>query len=285
MKVWNGYTPFRFAHVKRDGWSVLVKKALGKVTCYSSNFNELDLSWHPSMTSLLTRVPDGTELYCELWKPGEKSAYIPSGIKHQDKSMRLDVYAVTGERSSPLTPRAPLQQVADQATRWGLDFIEWYVRCNVEDLPPISKHCLGGFLHVQDLPIDLTNMEGFVLKDGNMMEPYKYKPFLDCTLKVVGVRPGKGKYTGMIGSLVCALKNGTEVINLSGMSDALREEITNNAAKDMGALYGRLVEVKYQYVNTQGRLRHASFVRWRDDKKHADVKLSSKPQPGVEVND
>ena len=109
----------------------------------------------------------------------------------------------------------------------------------------------------------MLDIEGWVLKDSNYEGWWKVKPqkTIDCI--VTGFKDGNGKYLGGVGALkVSAYINGrlVEIANVSGMSDDVRWDI--NEKEDLG----RIVEIEYQEVGNGGRLIHAYFVRWRDDK-------------------
>jgi len=109
----------------------------------------------------------------------------------------------------------------------------------------------------------MLDIEGWVLKDFNYQGWWKAKPqrTIDCI--VTGFKDGNGKYLGGVGALkVSAYINGrlTEVANVSGMSDDVRWDIDEK--NDLG----RVAEIEYQEVGNGGRLIHAHFVRWRDDK-------------------
>lgn len=269
MKVWdNKRTDFRYAHVKRDGHMMIVTiRESGLPLVETKNFNQKDLSWHPVWNNLVTKIPPGVRLFCELWRPGKPAAYISSGLVNKDIGMRLDVFAVP----VGLPYSLELAHVALECRRWGLDFIPFYDKRN----EPLS---LGPWPDDDITKIPLfPDSEGFVLKNSNMSEPYKYKPFKTADLRITGISPGKGKYAGKVGAIICSIEDKTalpasiEVGNVSGMSDSMRDWMTMQHAA--GKLIGRIAEVRYQYVNSQGRLRHASFVRMRDDKDFPDNEL------------
>ena len=78
--------------------------------------------------------------------------------------------------------------------------------------------------------IEARGGEGVILRAAN--SPYqhgkskylrKYKRFDDGRATVLGYKPGKGKYTGMVGSLRVELSNGTRFFVGSGLSDAERK--------------------------------------------------------------
>jgi len=109
----------------------------------------------------------------------------------------------------------------------------------------------------------VEKIEGFVLKEWNYSGWWKVKPQKTVDCVVTDFKDGNGKYLGMIGALVVsAVIDGvmTELASVSGMDDATREMIDEK--NDLG----RVVEVEYQDVGNKGRLIHAHFVRWRDDK-------------------
>lgn len=266
MKVWKGKTIHRYAHVKRDGHMVLVKRLqTGEVRFYSKNMIQFDMRWHPVAATIYSRVPYETTLHCELWRTGRRASYVKSGIVNEDKDLMLDVFAVP-----TLDHNMPLHLLADQVQRWGLNFPPWY---DVEEYAvPNPARCWHELMisrqPVHSLPMTLIEgaMEGYVMKDSNFSEFYKHKPFLTADLAVVDIKAGKKKYTGQVGALICALADGTIVANCSGMSDDERLQMSD-------ADIGRIVEVKYQYVGDGGRLRHPTFVRFRDDKDVADAEV------------
>lgn len=263
MKLWKG-THHRYAHVKRDGHMVLVKKLqTGEVRFYSKNMIPFNMKWHPVAALIYSRVPYETTLHCELWREGRNASYVKSGIVNEDKDLTLEVFAVP-----TLDHQMPLHELADQVQRWGLSLPPWYslVKPNSDNSGSGDWHELRlGIRKVDDLPMELSkgSMEGYVMKDSNFSEFYKHKPFMTADLEVVAVKPGKRKYTGQVGALICANGFGEVIANVSGMSDEQRLELSD---QDIG----RIVEVKYQYVGDGGRLRHPTFVRFRDDKDVAD---------------
>ena len=109
----------------------------------------------------------------------------------------------------------------------------------------------------------MLDIEGWVLKDSNYEGWWKVKPqkTIDCI--VTGFKDGNGKYLGGVGALkVSAYINGrlVEIANVSGMSDDVRWDIDEK--DDLG----RVCEIEYQDLGNGGRLIHAHFVQWRDDK-------------------
>jgi len=119
----------------------------------------------------------------------------------------------------------------------------------------------------------------------------KFSPTIDCI--IVGYKPGKGKYTGMVGAIHFGQiapeyasdlgkkirqrnknelhqftydGNTTMVVergHCSGMTDQERQYITDN----QDALLGTAVEIQHMGVFPSGvTLRHPQFIRLRPDK-------------------
>jgi len=102
----------------------------------------------------------------------------------------------------------------------------------------------------------------------------KMKAEEDCDLEVIGYNPGKGKFTGMVGSIICTSSDRKVEVSISGLTDALRKEITDNQS----SWIGRIVEVRYnERISDKSRTDVDSlflprFVELREDK---DVANSS----------
>ena len=80
----------------------------------------------------------------------------------------------------------------------------------------------------------------------------KMKRWNDAEATVVGHRPGKGKFAGMLGSLQMRTPDGTEFLLGTGLDEALRRNPPP---------VGTLVTYRYRELTAQGRPRFASFYR------------------------
>jgi hypothetical protein len=117
--------------------------------------------------------------------------------------------------------------------------------------------------------------EGIILKDCSgiwenkrVKHQLKFKAELECDLIVTEISEGTGKYTGMIGALVCESADGMLKVNVSGLTDAQR-------ASDIYDFIGKVVSVKYNAkikdsVKGTWSLFLPRFVEVRDDKESAD---------------
>ena len=100
----------------------------------------------------------------------------------------------------------------------------------------------GLMLHRADAPY-LTGRSDALLK---------MKRWNDAEATVVGHRPGKGKFGGMVGALQMRTADGTEFLLGTGLDEALRRNPPP---------VGTLVTYRYRELTAQGRPRFASFYR------------------------
>jgi len=98
-------------------------------------------------------------------------------------------------------------------------------------------------------------------KFGRGYEVMKMKEFHDVDLPIKSLEEGTGKHAGKLGSVTVEFK-GVDVRVGSGFSDDLRDKIW----KDRESFIGRLVEVRYQEITSDGSLRFPTFLCFRNDK-------------------
>lgn len=110
--------------------------------------------------------------------------------------------------------------------------------------------------------VEASGGEGLVLR--NPLAPYetgrstnalKVKTFDDMEAVVIGYKPGKGKFTGMVGALKVRLENGTSFYIGSGLSDADRAQPPP---------VGSLIVFRHQGFTVNGIPRFATYWRLRD---------------------
>lgn len=105
----------------------------------------------------------------------------------------------------------------------------------------------------------MINMVGSTYQFRRTKELLKVKSMNDCDLRVIGTQEGKGKYKGLLGSLIVEYKGNT--INVgSGLTESLRESFWN----DKDNLLGRVIKVQYfeetQDANGNKSLRFPVFL-------------------------
>lgn len=91
---------------------------------------------------------------------------------------------------------------------------------------------------------------------GRSDDLLKYKPADDAEARVIGYRPGKGKYTGMVGALLVEDAQGRRFALGSGLSDAERRHPPQP---------GSWVTFRYNGLTEKGTPRFARFLRMRED--------------------
>lgn len=124
----------------------------------------------------------------------------------------------------------------------------------IPQIPIQSKTQMMTFFHqVVD-----NGGEGIVLRNpklgylhGRSDQILKFKPLLDDECKVTAYRPGRGKYQGMLGSVICKNQYGTFRIG-SGFSDKERQNPPP---------IGTVITYQYRGFTKKGLPRFATFYR------------------------
>lgn len=89
----------------------------------------------------------------------------------------------------------------------------------------------------------------------------KLKPNDEVDGRIIGYKPGIGKFAGMIGSLLCEAEDGSR-FSISGMTDDQRAEFTDNFKE----YENKWVVATYMERDTQGGYRHPQFHRLHAEK-------------------
>lgn len=110
--------------------------------------------------------------------------------------------------------------------------------------------------------VDAAGGEGLVLRNphssyetGRSANAIKAKRFDDMEGRVIGYRPGKGKYAGMVGALQVEIAGGIRFYIGSGLKDRDREN-----PPPLGAI----ITFRYQGFTDNGIPRFATFLRVRE---------------------
>jgi DNA polymerase/3'-5' exonuclease PolX len=140
--------------------------------------------------------------------------------------------------------------------------------------------------------------EGIMLKSPESLyegrrSPYllKYKPQFDAEAMIIGYNYGSGKYSGILGSFICAPIKDTTVINerslyfaISGMNDIIRKNYKETHP------IGTIVTYNYSGMTEDGKPRFAGYSKIREDIEltedinNDNIKTDEKPTP-ISYND
>lgn len=97
-------------------------------------------------------------------------------------------------------------------------------------------------------------------RGGRSDDLLKYKPADDAEARVVGYRPGQGKYAGLVGALLVEDAHGRRFALGSGLSDADRRHPPR---------VGQRVTYRYNGLTAKGTPRFARYLRVRADARAA----------------
>jgi len=255
---------YQYAQLKRDGMSIRVDvDQFGRwvaETTTPADVTPRIRALTPSEGQRFAALPPDTVVWCELFVPGRRASHVKTALKEDPRSCRLEAWYVERWAGSALSDIAHCEMLIRST---GLKWVPYGLRSSM--LESMRTGCWRGS---RGLPLD---SEGWVFKNGN--EPgvkWKPEPTIDLIVRDVVWATG-ATHLGLIGSLVCHTVEGHHLANAGGLKRADRVHFTELALD--GGLDGVVVEVKYQYLNERGHLRHPRFVRIRDDKQHAECSI------------
>lgn len=266
---------------KLDGWRVLYARdpESGELALYSRGINveggRTDLLKKfgevPDLEALILGAGDAVE--GELLWQGHRAAEVPTALKTEAGRAQLQFFGY----GYPFEAGQELPLMATQ--REALDTLE----CRRPKTLCYGAHQLSLEMLLKYAKVHRT--EGWIVKELDTADGGWWKVKREVTVDVVvlgSTDAEPGKFEGLIGALtvgiVCrdpevpcweldtgrGLVRVREVSNVSGMDDASRREMSS----DRDALVGRVCEIECQAVGgkNDGKLRHARFIRWREDK-------------------
>lgn len=261
---WDG-EPFRYAHAKRDGiWLELIKDPQGNVSCWTRQPRDMTkkLMWHPVYVAFEAKAPKATVLYCELWVDGAGRDAVKGAVRDKLDTVRIECFAVEKYDGKPHSHSANLEECRLLSELWcgGVPFVPYVESSWLSDMFGMDGNKENW------LTAKLVNTEGWMLKDGNLLNWRKLKVEETYDLIVVGFTDGRKKYEGQLGALVLESSNGRQV-RCSGMTDEQRRHMTDF----FWQYQGKIVEVECQGRGSAGGLAHPRFVRVREDKTEPDA--------------
>lgn len=253
---WNGRQAVNYVQVKRNGYRYTLFKE-DTLRAYSKREDKTErLKDYPWFQQADKWLPKYSSLDGELYIEDHNATDVPTAIIEQWDNLQFDAFAV---------PYFDGVNWQDADVEW----IDKFIADNMEHNSTLfGKYNGEDRKYFINLAVDM-GYEGFVLKYSNYRGWYKVKPRPTIDCKVIGWKPGEGKFAGLVGSLVvAAYVDGVleEVGRVGGFTDEVRDIISSQDN------IGRIVEVEYQSIGSRGKLIHAAFNRFRDEEKtDADI--------------
>jgi len=274
-RTWDGrkLSPKTIVEVKHDGW---------RATIYANEFGRKKLLDRRGLDLLSSCTPKGSQQLSqklgedmppETWVDGELLA--PNG----EPASRVTHYLARDPGKLSFQPFAvPFYAGEDQRYRltwYGLDSSLF----GLGFANPPQRFELGETTK-EELSVDAfeRGIEGYVLKEMHYGGWWKIKPVDTADLVVVGTKPGKGKHEGKLGALICAaiapdklclgLFDNNYFVQVASVGKGCDEDWRDARNEDV---LGRVCEVSYEGLQSKGKMKFSSFVRWRDDKEMQDA--------------
>lgn len=204
----------------------------------------------------IARLPPDQPLDGELWLGRRRFDAVSALVRREapdDAGWREVRYMVFELPDAPGSFEERARRIAELAERLGWAQLQAVPQRRVADRQELRRWLdetvrAGGeglMMHLASAPYVTGRSDVLV----------KLKPLLDAEAVVVGHRPGRGKYAGMLGALEVQTPEGRRFLLGTGFSDAQR--------RDPPAL-GSTVTYRYRDLTTSGLPRFASYLRVRD---------------------
>lgn len=249
----------------------------------------------PSLTVATSGNPVRHDLVSDLANPALANTTIDGELVIPGESLGMLVGALNATRRRPVLDRAVFYAF-DVLLAAGYDARVMTLEARLRPLGAILERLHEGDDHPFVLPvsrweikgdnsarfaqiataIERAGFEGLMIKDASSIYSdgrskswikVKWLSTLDCF--VTGWEPGEGGYSGMVGSLQMSVYDGDEKVEVCshGVFDlALRQALTDDHGRLDESWYGQVMEVTYQSVGTNLRLRHPRLLRLRPDR-------------------
>ncbi len=199
--------------------------------------------------------PDVT-LDGELWLARGQYQQTVSIVSHKAphsrwQKIKLMVFDLP-DNPKPFSERvAAMRHMAQERHTPYLNFINQFRVVSADELKQRLNYIVaeggeGLILHHQDS----------LYQHGRSNRLLKLKPYHDAEAVVIGYRPGKGQFTGRMGSLKVRTENGKEFYIGTGFSQRERETPPP---------LGSLISFRHQGYTDKGLPRFAVFIRVRDE--------------------
>ncbi len=263
---------------KYDGCQAIFYFRAGRFVSCRSRTNEEVYSMDHVGEELARIYADHLELTKEMaivgeaWIPQREFSYI-SGVFRRHSAqpelcfMPFDIlHAIGSALSSPYKQRYRQEKLFRRTPYLSNSTVLFPVARPVKDMDEAIE--LARMWKESGIGYDgavLYNPDAlYKVGSGSGGEIIKVKPNLSKTLRCLRVEEGKGKFKGMVGSLICSYQGRELGVGGGVLTTAERRMYWLAIAKD-GGLAGKLVEVEAMGLSSDGLLREPRFKGIRTD--------------------
>lgn len=243
----------------------------------------IDIIREVSGYDILPDLPKETAVDCELIYPGHPDSEVPTAIKSYPWKLKLIAFAVPilqgkyyfgtfMHKCKYRTGRKLLNEILPQ--RYVIPVGEEIIAYSIEEL----KESMEDLLY----KAEINKIEGYVLKEQSFDGWWKLKLINEMDVFVTGFNISNSDTRfGIITSVnISTFKDG-KIIDLgrvSGFDEDEMDKMTSSHSISLhdplkNKFYHRVLRVQYQEIASKGKLKHAFFDCWREDKDWKDCTL------------
>lgn len=222
-------------------------------------------------------LPKETVVAGELIWPGKPDSKIPTAIKECSEVLKFRAFGVPIYQGAPLSGHASLPYNRGRRLLKNIfppeSVVEAFSYVELGDRFHTAK-VLEGLLQLAKQ----KDVEGFVLKEKAYDGWWKLKGIKEADVYIIGFKISESETQyGMVTAVQIAVRRGEGEVDMgsvTGFDLETKQEMTN-ALHEYGEssrnpFMNRTLRVCYQEVAGRGKLKHAFFDVWRDDKDYTD---------------
>ena len=241
--------PVRYAQEKKDGYLTYLSRYKNRISAQLKNGGDIS-----HLNCFNVSIPDDTVIVGELYWDGPATSVVTL-IKENSPKLKFSAFALPVFRGLNYEDE-PLATALFHLENMGLQipWTEEYSELSVLDEEVFKAEAV------------IRGYEGFVFKESHFSGWYKCKPQKTVDAFVVDYDISESNtFMGNLKAFKVAVLNekGEEVI-IASVGTGFKAEFKKSC--DPKKYIGKVLEVKYQSVASQGNLQFPRFVRWRDDK-------------------
>jgi len=253
-KNYKGDRPIQWIERKLDGHRIVIEKRDSIFVRTRTVGVDLwpDIQRIEHLAQPILQMATGTILDCELWEEGSYSTDMKTRIKEGSSKLRITPFAMPFFQDKSATDRiSNPDSMFDMFEMMGFHR-NWYC-------------LLDGRFDYDYWRNRATEMgwEGFVAKEGHLSGWWKVKPVRTAEVIVTGInRSTSATYYGDIKSLRGSVFDGPRLVEVGNIGGLTAEQ----RSKPEDHYLHQVMEVEFDSLAGQGRLRFPRFKRLRMDK-------------------